>query len=391
MSNNLVRSRFAAVAAKVETTQGVDAIAGPPAAADWIAADVTVDFGERTAENPELTGSLDRAPGIFGGLRPTITLRMPLRGSGAAATAPEFGRLLRCCTYVETETSTALGAPTALPASGHTTTSVTLANTPYAATAQAYRGMPLILSGVVAETTAIIDYTAARIAALGSTLSESPVATTLTQIPINWRYGPTSDEAVYRSATIYLYRDGMRWIFTGCIGTWSLEMTSGEIGYLVFQMRGNLVSEAAAALPANAVAIVRPTPPIWVAGRCQFRRTKAQLRTLRLEAGVGVVLPDDPEALEGVGPAVPIERDSTGTLDPLMNTTTQVALFEAIRQGQNMPFFAIVGSTEGNRFLITAPSARVQRRALGDREGLTSNEITVALDGADAALFITAF
>jgi hypothetical protein len=390
MSTQLVRARFAAVAAKIETVQGTDAIAGTPAAADWVAGDVTVDFGERTAENPELTGSLDRAAGIFGGLRPSITIRVPLRGSGAAGTAPEFGKLLSACTYVETETAAAIGAPTALPASGHTTTAVTL-ETPFAATAQLYRGMPLVLSGDVAETTAIVDYTVGRVASLGSTLSAVPDADTSALIPINWRYHPTSDQDLYKTVTIYFFADGIRWIFTGCVGTWSLELTTGEIGYLSFQMRGSLLSETTAAVPAGWSSVVRPTPPTFVSGRAQFRRTKAQLRSLRLDAGVGVTLPDDPEQIEGIGPAVPIERAGTGTLDPLMNTTTQVALFNAIRAGENVPFMAIIGSTAGNRFLAMSPAARVQRRGLGNREGLMSNEITVALDGADSALFLTQF
>jgi hypothetical protein len=74
-----------------------------------------------------------------------------------------------------------------------------------------------------------------------------------------------------------------------------------------------------------------------------------------------------------------------------MNTTTQVALFNAIRAGENVPFMAIIGTTAGNRFLAMSPAARVQRRGLGNREGLMSNEITVALDGADSALFLTQF
>jgi hypothetical protein len=391
MPTNLVRMRFAAVAAKIETTPGVDAIATTPASADWLAGSVEVDFGERTSENPELTGSLDRAPGIFGGLRPTITVRVPLRGSGAAGTAPEFGKMMRACTYAETVTSSSVGAPTALPVTGHTETSVTLASSPFAGTAQAYRGMPLVLSGDVADTTGITDYTAGRVATLASTLSAVPDGDTLAQVPVNVLYTPTSDETVYKTVTLYFFADGIRWRFVGCVGTWSLELTTGEIGFIVFQMRGQLLDESTSALPDGWSTVNRPTPPRWVNGRAQLRRVKAQLRSLRIDAGVGVVLPDDPEALEGVGPAVPIERASVGTLDPLMDTTTQVALFSAIKDGANMTLMAIIGSTAGNRFLVTVPAARVQARGLGNREGLGSNEIRVALDGADSAVFLAAF
>ena len=95
MSIDLVRMRFAAVAAKIETTAGVDSIGSTPAAADWLAADCEIDFDPITVENSELTGSLDRSPAIVGGLRPRIRLRVLLRGSGTAAIAPEWGRLLR--------------------------------------------------------------------------------------------------------------------------------------------------------------------------------------------------------------------------------------------------------------------------------------------------------
>ena len=106
---------------------------------------------------------------------------------------------MTACTMAETVTAAAVGAPTA--ATAGTTTSVTLA-TPAGTTAQQYRGMPIVLSGNVTETTGIMDYTAARVASLGSTLSTAAGATTNFQIPINVRYSPTSDEAVFKTATI---------------------------------------------------------------------------------------------------------------------------------------------------------------------------------------------
>ena len=56
MSLDLVRMRFAAVAAKIETIPGLDAIGGTPANVDWLAADCEIDFDPITVENNELTG-----------------------------------------------------------------------------------------------------------------------------------------------------------------------------------------------------------------------------------------------------------------------------------------------------------------------------------------------
>ena len=108
-------------------------------------------------------------------------------------------------------TNTAIGAPTA--AASGTTTDLTLA-TPFAATAQLYRGVPLLLSGDRSLVTGIIDYNAARVATLGESMATPGAVATLAQILTNV-LSPTSDEAIYHTATLYFYADGLRWRFTG--------------------------------------------------------------------------------------------------------------------------------------------------------------------------------
>lgn len=388
MSTDLIRMKNAAVAAKIEATPGTDAIAGAPAAGDWVAGDCDVTFDQNAVPDPSLTGSLDSAPSIPGGIRPTLRMRVPLRGAGAAGTAPEFGKLLRMCCSSETITTPAVGAPTA--ATAGTTTSITLA-TPFAATAQLYRGMPLLLSGDRSVLTGILDYTVGRLASLPETLATAAGATTFAQVPVNVLYSPTSDEAVFKTGTIYLFRDGLRWAFTGAVGTWSIELTSGGLGFLVFEFRAQFAGVSAVALPAGWANVARPTPPRWVNGRCQFNRALAQVRSFQVAAGVGMALPDNPEAAEGVDPAVPISRAFSGSLDPLMNVTSYVSLFDSFKNGVDMPFFAVIGSTAGNRFALTAPSLRATANNPVDREGLGASAISFQANGPDAGVFLASF
>ena len=391
MSTNLIRLRNAVVASKIEVTVGTDSIGGSPAAADMFRGDVTIAFQQQAVEDPSLTGSLDRAPSIVGGLRPQITIRIPLRGSGTPGTPPEWGRLLRACTMAELITNSEVGAPTALPASGHTATSVTLASSPFTNGLQDYRGMPLILSGAVASITGIWDYQTTRVAKLLSTLSAVPAATTNAQIPINVRYAPTSDETVFRSATLYFYADGLRWRFTGGTGSWSVEFTTGGIAFLVFTMRAQLLDHGTAALPTGWNTLNPPTPPRFVGGLCQLNNAVAQVRSLSVDAGITAILPDNPEAAEGVDPAVATDRRMGGRLDPLMNVSTYVALFNAFRLGTPMPLGVVIGSTAGNRFLLVVPAAKATQMDPGDREGLGVNNITYVADGADAGAFLACF
>jgi hypothetical protein len=120
---------------------------------------------QQTAEDPTMNGSLDANAPFVTGIRPEITIRMPLRGAGTAGTAPELGKLTTACRFVETLAAAAIGAPTA--ATAGTANTATLA-TPFAATAQLYRGMPISLTGnpVAGAISLITDYTVGRVARL---------------------------------------------------------------------------------------------------------------------------------------------------------------------------------------------------------------------------------
>jgi hypothetical protein len=392
MSNNLVALRKAAVAVKIETTPGVDAIAGTPANVDWIGSDCQIQFDQSAVPNPELTGSLDRSPAIVGGLRPRLRLMMPLRGSGSASTAPEWGRLLQCATMEETSQ----GGSVIMTSLAGTTNSVTFPDlTPLPnAAAQAYRGMPISFSspsGDQPALSAISNYSAARVATLiHTTATPFSMGQSGTILP-NYRYAPTSDEAVFKTCTIYFFADGMRWRITGCLGTWSLDLTAGGIGMLSFDLVGNFVDYTATALPTGWNTVIRPTAPRFVAGACRLNGAVARVRALSVQAGVATVLPENPEATEGYDPAVPVERDVAGSLDPLMDTTVSVSRFNNFRNGTNMILGAILGSTAGNRFAIVLPSIRATAMNPGDRGSLAVDSIGFQADGADAPVFITAF
>jgi len=392
MSTNLVRLRNAAVAVVLEATPGTDAIGGTPQSSHWIGADCQVQFDQTAVPNTEMTGSLDRAPAIVGGLRPRLRLTTPLRGSGAPGGAPEWGRLMVCATMQETLTAAAVPAnPLALVAGS--ANSVTLGAT-FGNTAEQYRGMPLALGSITGDQPAfsvIAGYTAARVASLIHTVTTAFTTSQTAQIPVNQRYSPTSDESIFKTCTIYFYADGMRWRFTGCLGTWSLDLTTGGIGQLTFDLVGNFVDYSATALPTGWNNFIRPTAPRFVAGACRLNGAVARVRALSIQAGVATVLPENPEALEGYDPAVPVERNVAGSLDPLMDTTVSVSRFSNFRNGTNMILGAILGSTAGNRFVLVMPSIRATAMNPGDRGSLAVDSIGFQADGADASVFLTAF
>jgi hypothetical protein len=388
MSTTLVRGRNAAFAFKAEVTPGLDSINFSHLASDWVLGDFEFEANAQILPNPELTGTLDAAPDIVGGFQPNIRIRVPLRGSGLAGTAPEWGKLLRCCAYTETVTAAAIGAPTA--AASGTTKTVTAA-TPFGTTANQYRGLPLNVTGDQPFMTGILSYSSGRLITFGETRASALTASSLLQIPINVAYAPTSQESLYNTGTVYFYADGYLWRFTGVSGTWSLDLTTGGIGMLTFELRGQLAGMSVAEMPIGWNTTIRPTPPRWVAGKSQLGQLTARCATLSVRAGITTTLPDNPEAPEGFDPGVPVARKSGGSIDPLLDTSRGTDLFDAFRYGTPMPLMAIVGSVSGNRFLVVGPAAKFTNVRNSQRGNLMSQQHDFQLDGADSALYLTSF
>ena len=389
MSDTL-RESLRAIAVRLETTSGTDPIGGTPAVSDYIGATFTFSISQDAVENPEESGSLDVPAPIATGLRGAVEIRVPLRGSGVAATAPEWGRLLQVCGWRETVNAAAVGAPTAATAGSATT--VTLGAI-FGTTAQQYRGFPLLITGTPANALSFItDYTAGRVATLADTFAPPLAATALCQIPPCVVYSPTSDEALFRTATVYLYEDGLRHRLVGCVGSWRLELEAGRPGALIFSLRGQVLDAyQAAPLPAAWNTIARQPLPLWLAGKCQFNRATARTDAFRFDAGVALQDIENPEAVQGYDPPIMSARAARGDLAPYATTTHSPGRFAALVGASSVPFASSLGSLAGNRIGFCMPSNRIASMDRTKRGELGADQITIRPDLGDAAAFIAHF
>lgn len=138
------------------------------------------NFEPYRVENPEFNGSIHKNGPAIIGKTIAFDIDILLRGPGGGSTPPAAGafitgRILRALNMTENIISTAIPPAVAAAAAG-TTTTVTLGATA-AATAELYDGLLLSLpaqagaSANPAALSAIVDYTAAKVATLGETLS----------------------------------------------------------------------------------------------------------------------------------------------------------------------------------------------------------------------------
>ncbi|NKC33497.1 hypothetical protein [Falsiroseomonas selenitidurans] len=378
------------VAVKIETTRGTDAIAGTPVAGDYITATFTERQSREDSPRNVYTASYDDPPPIPGGLRGSVEIRVPIVGSGAAGTAPEWGRLLQLCRWEEAVTASAVGAPTAA-ASGTATTAT--AASPFGTTAQAYRGMPILLAGnpSTAVADAVLDYTAGRVVTLGRTYSPVLDSNTTLQIPVNVLYRPTSDETVEKTATVYLFRDGLRHKMVGCVGTFRLGLRSGQPADLVFTLVGQVTGwNEAVALPTAYVPVTR-NPPRWAEGVSRFNRALARMATLSFDGGVRAVEPSDPESINGRGLPLITGAGGRWTLDPHGNTTDSPLRQGLFSAGTYTPLVAAWGSTAGNRFMISCPEMMLAELGNAERDGLGVDAMAGVPSLGDAPMFLACY
>jgi hypothetical protein len=391
--SQLERARFRALAIKVETTAGTDAIAGVPAAGDWVDAQFDISPDYVVTPDPSFTGSLDPRPGVVGGGRFMISgVRVPLRGSGTAGTEPEWFRVLRSAGMAVTNTAAAVGAPTAATAGAATT--ATLA-APFAATADLYRGMPITLSGnpTVARTTLITDYTVGRVATFARTFSPVLNTSTLAVIPINNLLRLTDDEANFARLTVYAYEAGRLFIGLGCIAVNPrIRLSAAGMGMVEFDLMGVLAGVAAeTALPAGASSVVRPTPPTWRDGECQLGRALVRGADAVFGLGAGGILPPNPEAANGFDVAELMVRNPQAEVTCYANSTASPTRETAMRNGADTVFSAILGTVAGNRIGLLFSPGRITNIQSGEREGADVETYRMEPALAGGSLMISAF
>lgn len=397
--STLERARFRALALKVEGTPGTDAISGTPASGDWVDAQFEFTPDYVLTPNPSFSGSLDPRPAIVGGSRFMLQgVRVPMRGSGTAGTAPEFMRILRAAGMVQTDTSATVGAPTA--ATAGTAVTATLA-APFAATADLYYGMPITLAGnpSAARTVLVTAYGSDRVARFSRSFDPDLDTNTTAQIPVHNLLEVSDTVTDWPRLTAYVYQAGQLVIGVGCVVVNPrIRLTVGDMAMLEFDLMG---SQSAAltetSLPAGAATVARPQPPTWRNGECQIGLTDTDRATAlaydaTISLGTTAILTPNPESSSGFGLAELMGRAPTAEIGVLANSAAGPARESAMVAANSAAIFsAILGTTAGNRIGILMGPATLLGVRRGSRDGADTETLTLVPTTPGRGVAISAF
>jgi hypothetical protein len=269
-----------------------------------------------------------------------------------------------------------------------------VAQAPFAATAQLYRGMPVLVGGNPAAPvyTFLSDYTAARLGTLVESFSPALSASSILSIPAHVLYVPVSSGIPALSMEVY--RDGVRYRFTAVRGTVEFQFQAAGAVRANFSMSGLFVSKADAAIPTGIVYDgTRPT--IFRNSRMLVNRARAALQTFSIGLNNEIQFPVDPNEAEGFGPPQITSRRVGGSMDPFETLVATRDIMSAFRAGAEQIVHARAvggpGQFAGNRIGLTVPQAFYTTYAPGDRNGLATEQVGFFARGQDSGFALAIY
>lgn len=298
--------------------------------------------------------------------RVSISFQVEMAGSGAGATAPRFGSLLKACGMAETTTAAAVTGTAQAGSAG----SITLA-AGASATDDIYNGMVIsITSGTGNGHVGLItDYNGTtKVATVqASTATFVPGASSGYSIAANVAYQPVSTG--FSSATIYFNNDGVLHKITGARGTFTLNTTVGQIPTIDFQMTGIYNAPTDTAAPTTTYSN-QATPVIFKAGNTSAFSILSYSACLQ---SVSLNLANETVYRELVGCTKEVlitNRAPAGECMIEAPTIAQKDFFTIANDDTTGTLTLLHGTTAGNRVTLVAPKVDITNPSYSDQDGI---------------------
>lgn len=185
-------------------------------------------------------------------------------------------------------------------------------------------------------------------------------------------YKPVS--SAIESCTIYFYEDGQLYKMTGCRGTFSGNLTTGQAGKLNFTLTGHFVEETDTALVSPSYDST--VSPVVISAGFTVDSYSAIINALTFDIGATVATPPNINAADGYGEITITGRDVTGSFDPEKVSKTTYDFITKWQNGSVMSLTTgVIGAIAGNKYQISMPGISYRDVSPGDRDGIRTYEI----------------
>jgi hypothetical protein len=213
----------------------------------------------------------------------------------------------------------------------------------------------LIGSGTVGDAT-IPGYKAidALIQACAFT-STSVASTSITYAPVSSAasgsyYGPG------KSVTLECYKDGLKYIVAGALGTCKKRIIAGQFGFLDFEFWGMYSAPTDVSVPT--VTITAPVPAVFQSATISVQGFAAILREIEIDVANAVSMRLDAASANAVKGFVITDRDPKGMVKVEGESVAVHDFYGKLISGAEASSSFVLGATAGNIITCTYPKSQ---------------------------------
>lgn len=194
-------------------------------------------------------------------------------------------------------------------------------------------------------------------------------------------YAPVS--ATFKSATIWVYKDGLVHKMNGCVGNYEIDLVAGETPKVKWEFQGLYVTPADDTFP-TAYTVDSTVPTVCKGLTATFDSYSACVENINIKSNNTITERPCLTATYGVAGFQITDRNPEGSFTPeatLLATKNFWTKFEA---DTVQALSVVLGSTAGNIVTITASQCRTRSIAYADRDGIVAHEIGFQLARSSA-------
>lgn len=346
-----------------------------------------------TIENPEYTGSIHKRGAFVTGKGSSVSFTTTIRGPGGSSipSADGFvlGRLLQAAGFSENRISSAV--PSSVEALTSPSTTTVTFGTGASGTADLYKALLVYLSAGGASSnlknhSAIINYTASKVATLAETFGTAPSGNYQIQPQLAYQYSSSSTPAIL---SIDIWRGGKKYqmmdmVVTSCrLNFTTSNRDQTAICSIDWTLTGDLYGEDDESAP------VIPTlgpPPFFRDGDFWISQKALGVQSVSIDIAPRASYPPNPNKTNGNDPAQMVETVRSGqvTLNQVRLSTINLSSIANAQTLQSM--WGQFGLVAGNSVAFIVPECRfAYPNDAGDGD-FVQNTLDLYIDAADKAI-----
>ena len=210
-------------------------------------------------------------------------------------------------------------------------------------------------------------------------------------LPAAHVYKPVSDLCDMKSATMYLFYDGILHRMTGVRGTWSLEASGADYARYSFTFTGDYHDPIDYPLPTETPGYDNPNPtPVELAQLAVSRAgeptvTDLAAQQFTVDIANEVAARESINADEAYAGSIITARNPVGTFNPEAVPEDDYPFWGQLSGGDSMNFRAVIGGTgTGNTITHSAPTAQITEISYSERNGLRVYDVSLQFATAGA-------